>query len=162
MEPRLSLCLRDNPPAEWGGNMPKGGEEAAIPSMAIRTRTRGEFPWVKVKAERWGEWWKVRWRLCLNIVWHSGSDTTIKTDFGVLIRASYLCISVCAEHLNMWEPGSVCLSLNFYTALTREPRCSDCTQLDDLPPPKNLAGAQAKHDSKVWASETPPLPRSCL
>lgn len=32
MEPRLKLVLRDNPPAEGGGNTPKGGEETATPS----------------------------------------------------------------------------------------------------------------------------------
>lgn len=55
MEPRLSLWVRDNSLAERGGNMPKGGEETATPSMEIRTRMRSEFPWVKLKAEGWGE-----------------------------------------------------------------------------------------------------------
>lgn len=54
MEPRLGLWLRDNPPAEEGGNMPRGGEETATPSMEIKSRSLGEFPWVKLQAEEWG------------------------------------------------------------------------------------------------------------
>lgn len=38
MEPRFSLMLRDNPPAEGGGNMPKGGEETATPSMGDKNQ----------------------------------------------------------------------------------------------------------------------------
>lgn len=54
MEPRLSLWLRDNSLAEQGGNMPKGGEETATPSMEIRTRMRSEFPQGQTKGRRIG------------------------------------------------------------------------------------------------------------
>lgn len=46
----------------------------------------------------------------------------------------------------------------FSPPFTRKPRCSCCTQLDDLPPRSNLAGTQAKHYSSVCARETQPSP----
>lgn len=46
----------------------------------------------------------------------------------------------------MDQSAYVCI---FLPPFMREPRCSGCTQLGDLPPPKNLAGIQAKHDSSV-------------
>lgn len=65
-----------------------------------------------------------------------------------------MCYSLCwtLKHVGGW----IALPTSPFT---REPRCSGSTQLDDSPPPKNLAGTQAKHDSDVWARESLPLPR---
>lgn len=57
------------------------------------------------------------------------------------------------------QSAYLCILLSPFT---REPRCVDFIQLDDLLPPPNLAGAQAKHNKQSLSKKvSTPLPRLC-
>jgi hypothetical protein len=63
-----------------------------------------------------------------------------KLKKSLLTRAKYSHISVCAKHLNMWEAGSIYLSLHFYHLSPGNPGAQTAPSWMTCPLPKTWQG----------------------